>query len=198
MNTKQATDENAVLGYLAKHPKSDAGVIGKHTGITTLQVWNLGRRLQKERKVVISDKLFSLQATAVKAVSVVKKTTKVKTKAKDSRNFGRDFAPWKLDGVEMRKGKLALAGIMKFVKETKPTLAKLRERFPAELVANFGVFAELSDAKKANARKQRFFDKPEQVIKLKDKSLAVTNQISSKNFGGFVAIFKELGYKVTR
>ncbi len=93
---------------------------------------------------------------------------------------------------------MARAIIVQFVKDHRnTTFEKLKEIFPDTIVPTYGVFAELSVAKKRSAEKQRYFIKPEQVIKLKDKTITVTNQWTSVYIAKFLIEAKKHGYRAT-
>ena len=110
----------------------------------------------------------------------------------------RDFSSYKFEGEIFKKGALARAIIQKFVKDHRnTTYAKLEEIFPPTIVPTYSVFAELSVAKKRSAEKQRYFIQPDQQIKLKDKTICVTNQWTSEYINRFLTEAKKQGYKIT-
>jgi Fe2+ or Zn2+ uptake regulation protein len=106
----------------------------------------------------------------------------------------RDFSKYKFNGEIYSKGGLVREIVAQFCKDKKPSITKLREVFPDNLIPTYGVFQELSVAKKRSGDKQRYFLKPDQVIKLKDKTVAVTNQLTSAYLEAFLVAAKKLGY----
>lgn len=181
--TEDARKEK-ILSYLMRHPQSDAKKIEKGTGIAFIQVYSITGKLQKENKVVIKNKLFSIAANAKKAIM------------KSATNFGRDFSKFVFNGEKLRKGQLVRAIVADYAQKHNCTAAQLKKVFSDDLVPMYGVVVDATDARRASSKKKRYFIDADQIIKLKDKTVAVTNQISSKNLPGFLDVAKRLGYRV--
>ena len=78
----------------------------------------------------------------------------------------------------------------------KDRLSKLKELFPDTLQPRYGTIQDVSKAKKLSEDRERFFLKPEQILKVGDKRVAVCNQWGKHNIGGFVKIARSLGYNI--
>src|SRR3990170_1448921 len=150
-----SASKDKILHFLLKHPNSDAKKIEKATGVAFIQVYSIAGKLQKENRVVIKNKLFSLTSAA-------------KRQAKKATNFGRDFSKYNFNGQKLRKGQLVLAIVSDFVNKHKCTAAQLKKAFPDTLVPMYGVFADAAAAKRASTKKQRYFTAADQLIQLKD------------------------------
>jgi hypothetical protein len=110
---------------------------------------------------------------------------------------GRDNSKFKFNGQEYGKGPLVRAVVTKYAEDNADiTFAQLKEAFPDDLLKRFGIFQDLNEAKTIGGKGNRYFSKPEQVIKLKDKSVVVCNQFTAENIKPFLAKVKELGYKI--
>lgn len=108
---------------------------------------------------------------------------------------GRDTSKLKFNGELYGKGRLVLAVVKKYVEDNpKTTLTKLKEVFPSELQPRYGMFQEVSAAKKMSADRDRFFLKPEDLIKVGDKKVAVCNQFGSHNLP--LKHLKSLGFVI--
>jgi hypothetical protein len=173
--------------------------------------------IQSSLKSLVSAKALSLQnADGVKTYKIVEiphdvdvkeRTSKEKTPAeeveakeeskKKPSDAKRDFTRYKFGGVDsLSKGRLILAMVTEHVAKNKNTsYAKLKEIFPDELIPTYGVFQELAVAKKRSADRPRFFLKTEETIKLKDKTIAVTNQVTGSYLESFLAAAKKVGLK---
>ena len=123
-----------------------------------------------------------------------------KTKASDEvylKTGNRDTSKLKFQGQEYGKGQLVLAVVKAHVeKNPRMTLSKLREIFPDELQPRYGTIQEVSKAKKLSSDRDRFFLKPEQILKVGDKKVAVSNQWGSNNLPPFLKVAKSLGYHI--
>ena len=112
----------------------------------------------------------------------------------------RDFSTYKFDGQEFNKGRLVRAIISQYAQDKKPSLNQLKEAFPdAEIKPyGYGLFRLVGDAKKINdeSRRVRFFVKAGEEIKLKDKTIAVTHQITGDLLDRFLVVAKKHRYVV--
>ncbi len=118
-------------------------------------------------------------------------------KPKVTESGRRDLSTYKFNGTEYKKGRLALAIVTHYAKEKRPTYKAAQEMFGDEIVPAYGFLRKVAEAKKASKERQRFFIKPEEVIKLRDCEICVSNQIGSGNIGKILAIArKELKYNI--
>jgi hypothetical protein len=205
MKMLSATQQK-VLDFVLKSPASKVDFIAAKTELAMLTVHGALKPLIKSKKIKEVDsadgKIYvPFDHVEVAEESLVENPVEKKEQlipvVRGKKTF-RDFSSWKFNGEELKKGALACAIIRQFVKDRRhTTYAKLKEIFPDSIVPTYGVFQELSIAKKRSADKQRFFIKPELVIKLKDKTVAVTNQWTSVYITAFLAEAKKHGYKPT-
>jgi|GEM_PF-6956398 hypothetical protein len=105
-----------------------------------------------------------------------------KLKAGKSKS-GKDFSTYKFQGVEYKKGRLIHAMIAHYAQQHEPTLAELKDAFPADQIKpyGYGLFRPLSEAKTINTEsgRTRFLTKDEEAVKLKGSRIAVTNQVTA-------------------
>jgi len=113
------------------------------------------------------------------------------------KSTGRDSSKLTFNGQEYGKGPLVRAVVAKYVTDNPNTdYAKLKEVFPDDLLKRFGIFQDEETAATIAKKGNRYFTKPEQVIKLKDKNIVVCNQFTLANIQPFLKVAKALGYKV--
>lgn len=76
------------------------------------------------------------------------------------------------------------------------TLNSLTEVFPPKLQGSMGVFTTEADAKKIMVRggHKRHFLKPNELITLKDATIAVSNQWGAGNIDNFIEAAKAAGF----
>ena len=114
---------------------------------------------------------------------------------------GRDNSKYDFDGQKaLSKGRLVLAVVRKYVEDNpKASLAKVQEVFDSKNIQKrYGVLEEVSKAKKhTKNNRDRYFLKPEDVIKIGNQKAAVTNQWGADSLKPLLAIIKGLGYKVS-
>lgn len=138
---------------------------------------------------------------------IVVKTTKVKIekdsdeveepKEKTKKKIGRDLTTYKFNGNEYNKGRLAHAIVSQAATDKHFGLKGALEIFPDEIIKPYGMIKSIKDAKEMSKERQRFFIKPEEEIKLKDCTIAVSNQWTSERIEKLIAISKkQLGYKI--
>lgn len=118
-----------------------------------------------------------------------------------TKNYNRIFDKYHFNGETMRKGKLVLCLVKKYMAENpKVTAKELQVAFPDSLVKTFGLITTYAIAKKAElGGKQRYFGvqapghpwgRKQDQIKLHDGSVwCVTNQIDKHNFVNIVNTF---------
>jgi len=112
------------------------------------------------------------------------KTTATKGKSEG----GRDMRKFRFDGEQHTKGGLVLAVVRKYVEKHKNiSLTKLKEVFPDELLQRFGVVQDVKKAKTfTSGGRDRFFLKDDQLIKVQNSRIAVSNQWTSENIKPFL------------
>lgn len=101
------------------------------------------------------------------------------------------------NGQVLSKSFLAREIVAKYVLDNpKSTLKTLDEKFPAPFMGKYGIFKEITEAKKISGNGlARYFFKPEQLIKVGDKNIAICNQITEDKINSIIAIAKTLGYE---
>lgn len=173
--------------------------------IPIIQINGIAKKLIDEKliKVEQADKVKYF-LPGEKEIPIVKKADKeseeeriVPLKQKKAETGGRDLSTYKFNGSEYKKGRLALAIIAQYAKEKRPTLKAAQEMFGDDIVPAYGFLRKVVDAKKASKERQRFFIKPEEIVKLRDCEICVSNQIGSANIGKIIGIAKkELKYNI--
>ena len=110
----------------------------------------------------------------------------------------RNNNKFKFNGEEYGKGPLVRAVVAQFVADNPGiTYKKLKEAFPDDLLKRFGICQDVEKAREiSGAKYDRYFFKEDQVIKVKDKKVVVSNQFTSDNLKPFLKVCKELGYKI--
>lgn len=110
---------------------------------------------------------------------------------------GRDNSTFKYNGADFKKGPLVRQIVADHVTANKGiSYKKLKEAFPDELLRRFGVFQDEETARSLSGARDRYFFKPEHIIKLKDSAIVVTNQWTAANIRPFLQAAKQLGYKI--
>ena len=193
-----AMTNQKLLTFLEQNPKSTKGQIQEATGIKGLELYNLLRRLTKEETIIEhSNNTYSVAVIDNGGASqIVSKQTEV-TKTSKTSTVGRDSSKYKFEGEEYGKGPLVKAVVAKYVADNpKTTYRQLKDVFPDELLKRFGIFQDEQTAKAIAPKGKRYFDKPEYLIKLKDRSIVVCNQFTLTNIQPFLKVAKSLGYKI--
>ena len=202
---KKLTDiQNKILEFIKTHPDASPEIVIEGTNLPKITVYSSLKSLVSlkaiEMKEAEGKKTYNIGGDVKQERGVVTTTNtnhteekkEVKKKPADGK---RDFTKYKFNGEVHSKGGLVRAMVAQFCKDKKPSITKLKEVFPDELIPTYGVFQEISVAKKRSADKQRYFLKPEQVVKLKDgKTIAITNQLTSAYLESFLAAAKKQGY----
>jgi len=132
---------------------------------------------------------------ATKKVAV-KKASKKTADVRTADNSNRDFGKFNYGGEALSKTKVVLAVVTKEASKKGMTPAKLQEKFPDELMPAYGVVRDLTHAKRVSTKKMRYLIRPEQIITLGNKKVAVCNQWSSERFESFRKHAKTLGYNI--
>ena len=111
----------------------------------------------------------------------------------------KDKTKYKFNDIVVGKGRLVLAILTNYVKDNpEVTYSELENTFSKSLQGSNGVFSTQRYAEEIYAKtsNRRHFLKPEEIIKLSDSNIAVSNQWGVGNIDGFVNRAKELGYNV--
>lgn len=129
-----------------------------------------------------------------------KKVPKVKLpKAqKPSKEKGdRDRSGFSFNGEQYGKGPLVLAILREHVRANpKITFDLLKKTFPDELLKGYGIFQSYEKAIEISKVRKRFFLNDSQLVRLKDKNIAICNQFSSDNIMPFLGHARKLGYVI--
>jgi len=208
MDVKKQTK---LVEFLTETPGSDRKAIEKGTKIKGALLTNLFKRLEENGILSVAgegaEKKYSIKTKQKKEEKVeaapadkgennqeaatTEKAEKVEKKATGS----RDNRKFKFDGQEYGKGPLVRAVVENYAKKNpKTTIAQLKKVFPDELLHRYGIFQEIKDAKKLSGNRDRYFMKPEQIIKVKDGTVAVCNQFTAENIQPFLKVAKEQGF----
>ena len=217
--TKENTEK--VIGNIQKFGPSNADQIFHATGVAKIQIHGIIKTLLEEGKVVavegsdpksyvMAKKEAQLETPESSETTTEEKPNEPKEKAPSKKKginkveepeaellstTGRNNNKLKFNGELYGKGRLVHAVIKKFIEDNpKVTLTKLSEAFPNELQPRYGMFQEVSKAKKMSEDRDRFFLKPEDLIKVGDKKIAVCNQFGSHNLP--LKHFKSLGFVI--
>lgn len=126
----------------------------------------------------------------------LKETEEDEPKEKPKKKVGRDLTTYKFNGNEYNKGRLAHAIVAQAAKDKRFGLKGALDIFPDELIRPYGMIKPIKEAKEMSKERQRFFIKPEEEIKLRDCSIAVSNQWTPDRMEKLLIIAKKLGYKI--
>lgn len=129
-------------------------------------------------------------------IKVVNENEVEEPKEKPKKKNGRDLTTYKFEGIEYNKGRLAHAVVSQYAKDKRPSLKGLLEIFPDEIIRPYGLVKPIKEAKEISKDRLRFFIKPEEEIKIRDCSVAVSNQWTRDRMERLLAISKTLGYKI--
>ena len=116
-------------------------------------------------------------------------------KSKNNKNFDK----YTFNGKEFGKGRLVLSVITHHAQNNpKLTFADFKSLFPDTIQGSHGVFATTADADSTNSQgRMRYFTKANELIKLSNETIAVSNQWGTRNISKALDVFKKLGYKIT-
>lgn len=112
---------------------------------------------------------------------------------------GRDLTKYSFNGLEeLSKGRLALAVIRSIaVTNPKIKLKELVEVYPDTLVPPYGVIKPKKEALEISKGRPRFFIKQEEMVKLADADICVSNQWTTERINEFISISKKkFGLKI--
>lgn len=188
-----------LISFLENNPNSKKEAIAEATGLKGLALFNTLKRLVKEGAInedeKSGEKLYSV--ALIDDAESNDNTPEEQNEDTEVISRGRDNSKYKFNGQEYGKGPLVHAVISQYVADNKgTTYKKLKEVFPDELLKRFGIFQDEDTAIQIAPKGGRYFSKPEQVIKLKDRSVIVCNQFTLANIQPFLKVAKTLGYKV--
>lgn len=193
-----AKTNQKLLTFLEQNPKSTKNEIQEATGLKGLELYNILKKLTKEETIIgHPNQTYSIATIGgTEEKEIVQQTTKQTTAVKP-KTASRDSSKYKFEGEEYGKGPLVRAVVSKYVDDNpKTTYKQLKEVFPDELLKRFGIFQDEKTAKAIAPKGKRYFEKPEQLIKLKDRSIVVCNQFTLVNIQPFLKVAKVLGYKI--
>lgn len=186
-----------LISFLEKNPNSNKESIAEVIGLKGLALFNILKRLVKEgtiTEVEGEEKSYSLATIDDGEASNKELQEQEETEVISK---GRDNSKFKFNGELYGKGPLVHAVVSQYVADNKgTTYKKLKEVFPDELLKRFGIFQDEDTAIQIAPKGGRYFSKPEQIIKLKDRSVIVCNQFTLANIQPFLKVAKALGYKV--
>jgi hypothetical protein len=163
------------------------------TGAVKLEVGEDNKKsytLVDEQKFVVPVIEENPVTTGVKKRSARIDTEEIKPVKIDIKK-GRDLTKYKFNGVEYNKGRLVHAILNEYVKTKKPTLKQALTLFPPEIVPPYGTIAEVKEARKLSKLRPRFFLKDEELIRLKDSVIAVSNQWTVDRVNRIITIAKK-------
>lgn len=209
----------AVLAVVKKQAMSIDSIKEELPKISHVMLVKAVKDLMTENSIVLNDDGTYSFAGAEKKAEAQPKDAKadkkevVKTEVKTTANpkeedddlgapsvSGRDYSKYDFNGLKaLSKSRLVQAVIKEYVsKNGKATLAKLQEVFKSEQIQKrYGIAQELSAAKKISGTRERYFMKPEDILKVGNQKVVVCNQWSSETLKPLLAIAKGLGYKIT-
>lgn len=193
-----AKTNQKLLTFLEQNPKSTKNEIQEATGLKGLELYNILRKLAKEETIIEHpNQTYSIATIdGTEEQEPIQQTTKQTTTVKP-KTASRDSSKYKFEGEEYGKGPLVRAVVSKYVDDNpKTTYKQLKEVFPDELLKRFGIFQDGKTAKEIAPKGKRYFEKPEQMIKLKDRHIVVCNQFTLANIQPFLKVAKTLGYRI--
>jgi hypothetical protein len=215
------TNNELIIEFLKNNPGATKAAIGEATGLKGLLLFNGLKKLltggeitsqgegddltytlaeQTDQVVTetVKDKLEVAEETSTAATTEVVAAPQVTPPAENAKvETTRDNSTYKFNGVELNKGKLVHAVVSKYVEDNVGiTFKKLKEVFPDTLLKRFGVFQDEETARTISGKYDRYFFKPEHVIKLKDKNVMICNQWTLENIQPFLQKAHELGFKI--
>ncbi len=232
----EQTNEEVVIGFITANPDSTKATISEGTDLKGLVLFNLLKKLEKEKVVTVdgggADATYSINENNSEEEPLVedendeqsgdedvedyadeefdeddedeekenddeKNNEPAKDKKAASKPSSRDNSKFKFNGEEYGKGPLVRAVVAKYVEDNPSmTYKQLKEAFPGDLLKRFGIFQDEATAREISGKRDRYFLKETQLIKLKDKKVAVCNQFTAANIQPFLKVAKALGFKI--
>ena len=204
--TKLTDTQKKVYDYIKKKQGISHSDLTKQIGMPSVHLANSLKALTAAKLVTMEMKGDAQHYTAANELpKAEEKTTETKPAGKavgkekiaDKKvapKGGKNFDTFKFNGKEYRKGRLPHAMIAKFCEDHQPTLPQLEAAYPTKEIKpyGYGLFRNATDAKKINEQsgRVRFFTKPEELVKIKGGTIAVTNQITSELLERFLVVAK--------
>lgn len=114
-------------------------------------------------------------------------------------SYSKDTTKYSFNDNIYGKGRLALAIVKKFVEENPNiTYSGLDSIFHRSLQGSQGVFLTQQEAEEiySETSRRRHFLKAEELIKIADSTIAVSNQWGMGNINNLISKAKELGYRI--
>lgn len=186
-----------LISFLENNPKATKETIADAIGLKGLALFNTLKRLGKEGTVQENE---GEEKTYLLAKIDGSDTSNEETQDQEEVEIvskGRDNSKFKFNGELYGKGPLVHAVVSQYVADNKgTTYKKLKEVFPDDLLKRFGIFQDEATAHQIAPKGGRYFSKPEQIIKLKDRAVVVCNQFTLANIQPFLKVAKTLGYKI--
>lgn len=184
------TANEKVAAFLKSNPNANKAAISEATGIKGIVLHNLLKKME-------NDGLIISEGSGADASFKLNSQEEEQTEETVSAPFYRDISKFTFNKESYGKGPLVRAVVAKYV-EDNPTVTykKLKEVFPDELLKRYGIFQDEATAREISGKRDRYFFKPEHVIKLKDKKIVVCNQLTFQNIQPFLKVAKQLGYKI--
>lgn len=116
-------------------------------------------------------------------------------------SLNRDTTKYNFEGTSYGKGKLVLAVLKHHVAERDEIdFSELEKHFPKKLQGSSGVFSSIEMANRIyeDTNRKRHFLKQEELIKLADSTIAVSNQWGIGNIDQFIDEARELGHEIIK
>lgn len=205
-----------LTAFLKETPNANKQSITAGTGISGLHLFNLLKKLQHEGTIVShgegDEVVYSIneekEMNTEKQVETDEQPKEENIATPEIQpaiqqkviKTGRNNTQYVFNEKEYGKGPLVHAVVSKYVEDhTETTFEQLKEIFPDTLMKRFGVFALETEARSMSGKVNRYFLKPEQLIKLKDSEepIAICNQWTYALLVPFLQIAKELGFVIT-
>lgn len=167
-------------------PESSATEIHECIGeVAIIQVHRALKELVTQCKVVVLNQQKEKRYTLIENTSV-----------KVDRG-GRDVSTYFFQGEELKKGRLTLRILQRYVSENKSGIEDLKELFPDELAKPYGLVQLLTEAQNLSKRRERFFLKECDQLQTTDGPACVCNQITKERIAQIIKIASEtLGYEI--
>ena len=203
---KKQTPQEKVAEFIGANPASTKEAIGEATGVKGIVLVNTLKKLTKDGAVTEEGKGKEATYTASEepaaeqpaAERPAEEVEEAGGQEEAKPKSGRDNSTFKYLTGEYKKGPLVRQIISDHVAATKGKISykQLKEAFGDDLLKRFGVFQDEDTARELSGARDRYFFKPEHLIKLKDKTIAVCNQWTAANIRPFLEAAKKLGYKI--
>lgn len=186
-----------ILAYLKSNPGAVKVQISQATEIKGLELFNVLRMLTRERFVEEDSSGDEPTYSILENVPELKEETAEELELKKRIKAGGDVSQYTFNGRSYGKGPVVRAVVAQYVADhPEITYKELKEVFPDDLLKRFGIFQDQKKAKEIANNGNRYFTKPEQIIKLKDREVVVCSQFTLENLQPFLKVAKSLGYEI--